>query len=522
MRTIHQGHLPIRTLVLIGMVILITAQAYAQNANARLTITLRNATLKEFVKLIENSTGYSFIYSEEISISHKINLKVKDMPLHEILDLVFKDEPISYKFSERYILLQKKRVQKPVSRKFTISGYVTDGTSSETLIGTNIIESHQYQGTTTNPYGFYSITLPEGETELRFSYLGYTTETHHFTLAQDTLLNIRMKGNAQLEEVVVVSDKAEAGTVATQMGAVEIPMVQIKNTPSILGESDVMKAIQLMPGVQAGVDGSAGLYIRGGSPDQNLILLDGTPVYNVDHMFGFFSVFTPEAIKKVTLFKSSFPARFGGRLSSVIDVRTNDGDMKKYHGTLSIGLLTSKINLEGPIVKDKTSFNISARRSYIDLIAKPFMPDDEKYNTEFYRKQIGTTGAGDLLSISANTKYPEASFEFAMWYLKGGMSPLVQGGRIPLWNGVNKDEVLSVLKEKAQGSIDMDSMENYLSLDTTQGVAAIKGHASSEISSAWFEEFDAMCYGKQSVDQTVQNMEKRGNELIQTELSSQK
>lgn len=161
MRTIHQGHLPIRTLVLIGMVILITAQAYAQNANARLTITLRNATLKEFVKLIENSTGYSFIYSEEISISHKINLKVKDMPLHEILDLVFKDEPISYKFSERYILLQKKRVQKPVSRKFTISGYVTDGTSSETLIGTNIIESHQYQGTTTNPYGFYSITCPK-------------------------------------------------------------------------------------------------------------------------------------------------------------------------------------------------------------------------------------------------------------------------------------------------------------------------------------------------------------------------
>lgn len=162
-----------------------------------------------------------------------------------------------------------------------------------------------------------------------------------------------MQGNTQLQEVVIVSDKTETGTVATQMGSIEIPMTQIKNTPSILGEADVMKAIQLMPGVQAGVDGSAGLYIRGGSPDQNLILLDGTPVYNVDHMFGFFSVFTPEAVKKVTLFKSSFPARFGGRLSSVIDVRTNDGDMQKYHGTLSIGLLTSKINLEGPIVKGK-------------------------------------------------------------------------------------------------------------------------------------------------------------------------
>lgn len=384
MKTIPQGHLPVRTLVLIGMVILITAQAYAQNANARLTLTLRNATLKEFVKRIENSTGYSFIYSEEISISHKINLKVKDMPLHEILDLVFKDEPISYKFSERYILLQKKRVQKPVSRKFTISGYVTDGTSSETLIGVNIVESHQGQGTTTNPYGFYSITLPEGEATLRFSYLGYGADTYSFTLQRDTVLNIKMKDNNQLQEVVIVSNKSEAGNLATQMGAIEIPTAQIKSTPSVLGEADVMKTIQLMPGVQAGVDGSAGLYVRGGSPDQNLILLDGVPVYNVDHLFGFFSVFTPEAVKKVTFFKSSFPARFSGRLSSVIDVRTNDGDMQKFHGMLSIGLLTSKINLEGPIIKGKTSFNLSARRSYLDLLAKPFMPKDDKSSYYFY------------------------------------------------------------------------------------------------------------------------------------------
>ncbi len=384
MKTIHPVHLPVRIIVLIGVALLITTQIYAQDAETRLSLTLRNATLKEFVRRIENSTGYTFIYSEEINIKHSINLKVKEKPLSEILDIVFKDETISYQFSGRYILLQKKKKTKNVSRKFTISGYVTDGTSSETLIGTNIFESHQNQGTTTNPYGFYSITLPEGETELRFSYLGYATETHQFMLSKDTLLNIRMQGNTLLQEVVIVSDKTETGTTATQMGSIEIPITQIKNTPSILGEADVMKAIQLMPGVQAGVDGSAGLYIRGGSPDQNLILLDGTPVYNVDHMFGFFSVFTPEAVKKVTLFKSSFPARFGGRLSSVIDVRTNDGDMQKYHGTFSIGLLTSKINLEGPIVKGKTSFNISARRSYADLIAKPFMPDGEEYGYYFY------------------------------------------------------------------------------------------------------------------------------------------
>ncbi len=369
--------------MLIGGVLLFALQTQAQKAETKLSFSIRNATLEEFVKRIENSTGFSFIYGEEVKINHRITLDVKQKTIPEILDLAFANEPVKYQITGRHILLQKKK-QKPVSRKFTISGYVTDGTSSETLIGANILESRQQQGTTTNPYGFYSITLPAGETELSFSYLGYTTRQYKLELSKDTLINVLMQDNNQLEEVVIVSDKAEAGITATQMGAQEIPIAQIKNTPSILGEADVMKTIQLMPGVQAGVEGSAGLYVRGGGPDQNLILLDGVPVYNVDHLFGFFSVFTPEAVKKVTLFKSSFPARFGGRLSSVVDVRSNDGDMKKYHGTLSVGLLSSKIQLEGPIIRDKTSFNISARRSYIDLIAKPFMPKDDKISYYFY------------------------------------------------------------------------------------------------------------------------------------------
>ncbi|WP_462431628.1 TonB-dependent receptor domain-containing protein [Bacteroides nordii] len=373
----------IRSLILIGGVLLFALQTQAQKAETKLSFSIRNATLEEFVKRIENSTGFSFIYGEEVKMNHRLTLDVKQKTIPEILDLAFANEPVKYQITGRHILLQKKK-QKPVSRKFTISGYVTDGTSSETLIGANILESRQQQGTTTNPYGFYSITLPAGETELSFSYLGYTTRQYRLELSKDTLINVLMQDNNQLEEVVIVSDKAEAGITATQMGAQEIPIAQIKNTPSILGEADVMKTIQLMPGVQAGVEGSAGLYVRGGGPDQNLILLDGVPVYNVDHLFGFFSVFTPEAVKKVTLFKSSFPARFGGRLSSVVDVRSNDGDMKKYHGTLSVGLLSSKIQLEGPIIRDKTSFNISARRSYIDLIAKPFMPKDDKISYYFY------------------------------------------------------------------------------------------------------------------------------------------
>lgn len=381
----NKSHIPlyVENLILTCGILFFSLQMQAQKNDTQLSFSIRNASLEEFIKYLENSTGFSFIYGEEVKINRRITLEVKQKTIREILDQAFKNEPIGYQIAGRHILLQKKK-QKPVSRKFTISGYVTDGTSAETLIGANILESRQQQGTTTNPYGFYSITLPAGETELSFSYLGYTTRQYKLELSKDTLINVLMQDNNQLEEVVIISDKAEAGITATQMGAQEIPIAQIKNTPSILGEADVMKTIQLMPGVQAGVEGSAGLYVRGGGPDQNLILLDGVPVYNVDHLFGFFSVFTPEAVKKVTLFKSSFPARFGGRLSSVVDVRSNDGDMKKYHGTLSVGLLSSKIQLEGPIIRDKTSFNISARRSYIDLIAKPFMPKDDKISYYFY------------------------------------------------------------------------------------------------------------------------------------------
>lgn len=355
----------------------------AQEPEPRLTLHLHNASLKEFVKQVESASGFSFIYGEEIKTGRGIHLTVKDQPLGEVLNRAFAGQPIGYKITGRHILLQK-RQPTPVLRKFTISGYVTDGASSETLIGANIFENHRRQGTTSNAYGFYSITLPEGEAALNFSYLGYAPQQHALSLHCDTVLNIRLEANTQLQEVVIWSDKTEAGIHATQMGANEIPMAQIKNTPAVLGEADVMKTIQLMPGVQAGVEGSAGLYVRGGGPDQNLILLDGVPIYKVDHLFGFFSVFTPEAVKKVTLFKSSFPARFGGRLSSVVDVRTNDGDMNTYHGTFSVGLLASKINFEGPIVKGRTSFNLSARRSYLDLVAKPFMPKDEKMSYYFY------------------------------------------------------------------------------------------------------------------------------------------
>lgn len=371
--------------VLLMCVVLLTASLHAQNKEARLNINIRNATLESFVKQLENATGFSFIYGEEVKLTRRITLDAKQQTIGEILQQAFKNEPIKFEISGKHILLHKRPVpQKPVSRKFTISGYVTDGTSSETLIGANIFESRRSTGTATNPFGFYTLTLPEGETELSFSYLGYESRHSHFELTKDTLLNIRLNSNNQLAEVVVLSDKREAGIESTAMGAHEIPMAQIKNTPSVLGEADILKTIQLMPGVQTGMEGFSGLYVRGGGPDQNLILLDGIPVYNANHLMGVFSIFTPEAVKKVTLFKSSFPARYGGRLSSIVDVRTNDGDMNHYHGTLSIGTLTDKIHFEGPILKDRTSFSLSARGTHTVFLSKAFSTDGDSFNYFFY------------------------------------------------------------------------------------------------------------------------------------------
>lgn len=357
------SHHHIRTLLLMCVVFLSAAlPAQAQNKEARLNLSVRNATLESFVRQVENSTGFSFIYGEEVKLTHRITLEAKQKTISEILALAFADEPVRFEISGKHILLYKRTLpSKPAVRRFTISGYVTDGASSETLIGANILENHRATGTASNSFGFYSLTLPEGETELTFSYLGYESRQSRFTLARDTLLNVSLTSNNRLAEVLILSDKREAGIESTAMGAHDIPMTQIKHTPTLLGEADLLKTIQLMPGVQAGMEGFAGMYVRGGSPDQNLVMLDGIPVYNADHLLGVFSIFTPEAVKNATLFKSSFPARYGGRLSSVVDVRTNDGDMHRYHGALSIGILTDKLHIEGPLRKGRTSFSLSTR-----------------------------------------------------------------------------------------------------------------------------------------------------------------
>lgn len=259
------------------------------------------------------------------------------------------------------------------NKTFTISGYIEDAASSEKLIGAALIDAKSQAGVVTNTYGFFSLTLPRGEVSLIATYVGYNQKELKINLRRDTMLTIQLTEGVEIKAVEVNAKRQDRIESRVQMSQVTVPIEQLKKIPALLGEVDVLKALQLLPGVQAGNEGQSGIYVRGGSPDQNLILLDGVPVYNVSHIGGFLSVFNGDAIKNVTLTKGGFPARYGGRLSSVIEIDTKEGNMKEFHGEGAIGLITSRLTLEGPIVKDKVSFMVSGRRTYFDLILNPIM-----------------------------------------------------------------------------------------------------------------------------------------------------
>lgn len=268
--------------------------------------------------------------------------------------------------------------------KHTISGYIEDIESSERLIGATVYDRISSKGTVTNEYGFFSLTLPPGKVELIFSYVGYQESLIPISLNKDISQTYSLSNVIALDEIVITAEQDEAIQEKTQMSQMTVPVKQLKAMPVILGETDILKSLQLLPGVQSGGEAQTGLYVRGGSPDQNLVLLDGVPIYNVSHLLGLFSVFNADAIKTVTLTKGGFPARYGGRLSSILDIRMKEGNLNEFHGEGSIGLISSRLTLQGPINKGKTSFLLSGRRTYADLIAKPFIKADEKPTLHFY------------------------------------------------------------------------------------------------------------------------------------------
>ena len=261
------------------------------------------------------------------------------------------------------------------TERYTLSGYVKDAKTGEALLGCNIVIKELSKGTITNAYGFYSLTLNKEKYTLLINYIGYTDQLIPIDLTRDQSINIELEPTSiETKEVEVKGERADRNVNSTEMGRVQLDVEKIKTLPAFMGEVDILKTIQLLPGVQAAGEGNSGFYVRGGGPDQNLILLDEAVVYNASHLFGFFSVFNSDAVKNITLTKGGMPAQYGGRLASVLDISMKDGNNKEFHGSGGLGYIASRLTLEGPLIKNKASFIVSARRTFIDLfLREPFV-----------------------------------------------------------------------------------------------------------------------------------------------------
>jgi TonB dependent receptor/CarboxypepD_reg-like domain/TonB-dependent Receptor Plug Domain len=276
--------------------------------------------------------------------------------------------------------------------KFTISGYVKDSLTGETLIGATLQVNGKGKGVNSNSYGFYSITLDGAVYEMTCSFVGYRNQRIELKLDASQTFNFLLSPKTVAsEEVIVYAKRRDENVKNAQMGKFDLAISKVKALPVLLGEVDLLKTLQLLPGVRNAGEGNTGLYVRGGGPDQNLIILDDAVVYNTGHLFGFFSVFNSDAIKNVTLIKGGMPAQYGGRLSSVLDVAMKDGNANKFQVDGGIGLIASRLSVQGPIKKDKASFIVSARRTYIDVLVKPFVPKSSAfYGSGYYFYDLNT------------------------------------------------------------------------------------------------------------------------------------
>ncbi len=301
------------------------------------------------------------------------------------------------------------------AQKVSLSGYMRDAATGESLIAGTIYIKEADQGAQTNTYGFYSLTVPANKKyTVIYSYVGFTPLVLEMDLSSNLSYNAELKSGTVLKEVKVTSGRKNENVKNTEMGTISLSISRIKTLPVLFGEVDILKTLQLLPGVQSAGEGNSGFYVRGGGPDQNLVLLDDAVVYNTGHLFGFFSVFNGDAIKDVTLIKGGAPANYGGRLSSVVDVSMKEGNLKEYHAEGGIGLIASRLTLEGPIKKERGSFMVSGRRTYIDVLARPFSKRLENTGYYFYDANMKANyklGDKDRLYLSGYTGVDKFKFQ---------------------------------------------------------------------------------------------------------------
>jgi hypothetical protein len=336
----------------------------------------------ELLDSIEKELQITFSYSNRICLKDHIQLSSRENTLQGFLKEIFESCSVTFNEKKNKIVILPSSEQSVIP-KYVVRGFVHSAKNGEILIGSSVYDGERMLGTSSNNFGFYSLTIPKGELILNSSYIGYRSEQKRFFLNRDTVINFKLEYNSLISEVPVVSFFTPEGINSTRSSTINLPISQIKKVPSFLGEIDVARTLQLLPGINGGSEGVSGLYVRGGGTDQNLFLLDDVPVYNISHLFGFFSVFNEDAINNVSVTKGGFPARYGGRLSSVVDIRLKDGNNESLHGTVGLGMMSSKLALDGPLFGENTTYSLSFRRSYYDLVAAAFQSGSSS-RTLFY------------------------------------------------------------------------------------------------------------------------------------------
>ncbi len=373
----------------------------------RISINVINGRLEYVLQEISKSANVELSYSsKKIDLAQNVSIQKTNAPLAEILNELVRQANIDYMIVEDHIVIKrgkrKKRVLPDGPFHYTLSGYIRDSESDEVLIGATVYVAGLEKGTISNEFGYYSLTLPSGSHAIRFSYIGYRTISWQTNLLADHVIDMKLGLEpSKLEEVKIVKIDDEIDLSQIRTGNINLEPRSIERMPAFLGEQDLIKSLDAIPGISLQGDGSTLFFVRGGNKDQNLILIDDAPIYNPAHFLGIFSTFIPEAIKDINIYKGDIPAEYGGRLSSLIDVRSKDGDLNKTIVTGGLGLATAKIAVEGPITKSKSSFFVSGRTSYIKWYVQQFNPNIQRfYFTDLNAKFNFRLGPKDRLFLS--------------------------------------------------------------------------------------------------------------------------
>jgi len=386
-------HKPVFQLLFTCLMLLAGTSAFAQNLNKKITLEVHNQPLGEVIRQISQKGDILFSYNpNRIPLDKKITITVKNATLESIFVKVFINNGIEYVVSEKQVILKpaaqpaqtENQVTNLAVRKFTVSGYVRDKATGEAIIGANVYNPATMQGTASNAYGFYSLSLPAGDYTLTYSFIGYTPVEKQIKFDKNNELTIDLEiASVAVKSVTIYGNTDDNLLKINQSGDMHLSPSVLKQIPGFAGNVDVLKSIQNVPGIISFGDGSAFYYVRGGNSDQNLLLIDEAPIYNPTHMFGFFSALAPDAIKDVMVYKGDFPASYGGRLSSVVEVRARDGNLKNLSFAGNMGIYTTDLTLEGPIVKEKSSFLVSGRISNLNWL-KVSNAYDQSYKFNFY------------------------------------------------------------------------------------------------------------------------------------------